>query len=103
MAIVQDIVADNHYYYDKAADKIVGTGFDQGTECLPLSALRFVRNCGTPLLFSLSLLKPLIRRDLLVRTGVRYPEDLRFDMSWPLEESNLVPSFPRSWTSLGNW
>jgi succinoglycan biosynthesis protein ExoO len=72
-----DVVADNNYYYDESADKVIGVGFDLGQDFLQLTPLNYIKNCGTPLLFTLSLLKPMIRREYLNLSQVAYPEDLR--------------------------
>jgi succinoglycan biosynthesis protein ExoO len=76
-----DLAADNYYNYDVVANKIVGVAIPPemiGT-CLPLDRYDFVRNCMTNMAgaVDLGLLKPIMRRSFVERSGLRYLDDIR--------------------------
>ena len=79
-ATVADLVADDLAYYDAAADRVTGRGFGTAAD-LPdaVVTLRdyFAHNLATGKGFDWGLLKPVIRRSSLVRSGIRYRTGLR--------------------------
>jgi succinoglycan biosynthesis protein ExoO len=75
------VAADNLILYDVSAQRIAGLAVEPKRirSCLDLDRYSFVRNCMTnrPGSVDFGLLKPIIRRNFLVSTGVLYPEGWR--------------------------
>jgi succinoglycan biosynthesis protein ExoO len=76
-----DFAADNFYNYDLYAKKIVGIAIPPSMigASLQLDRYGYVRNCMTSMAGAVDfgLLKPIVRRNFLQATGVRYRGDVR--------------------------
>jgi succinoglycan biosynthesis protein ExoO len=74
-----DFLVDNQYLYDAGKGLIIGTGLPAGNACAPLSLDDLLRNSMTGrAAYDYGLLQPVIRRDFLLRNGIRYMEECRF-------------------------
>ncbi len=74
-----EMAADNQYFHDAVADRIVRTAFPRN-ETTPVQLLtrqRFVAGCDPYASFDYGMLKPLIRTDFIRRTGLAYRENAR--------------------------
>ena len=74
-----EMVADNQYFHDAVADRIVRTAFpqSQATPVQLLTRQNFVAGCDPYAGFDFGMLKPLIRTDFIRRTGLAYRENAR--------------------------
>src|SRR5579864_8457434 len=74
-----EMVADNQYFHDAVADRIVRTAFpwSQATPAQLLTRQDFVAGCDPYAGFDYGMLKPLIRTDFIRRTGLAYRENAR--------------------------
>jgi succinoglycan biosynthesis protein ExoO len=88
-----DLVADDLAYYDALANRVTGRGFgiDAG---LPDGAVTlhdyFAHNLATGQSFDWGLLKPVFRRNALVRHGIRYKTGLRHGEDFQLVAELLL-------------
>jgi succinoglycan biosynthesis protein ExoO len=72
-----DMVADNQFFFDAQADRIVGTAWRFRDEHWPLSFDDFLYGSNAFATFNLGMLKPVIRSDFLRRASLGYEEDAR--------------------------
>lgn len=74
-----EMAADNQFFHDAAADRVVRTAFpyDQETPVQRLTRQSFVGGCDPYASFDYGMLKPLIRTDFIRRTGLAYRENAR--------------------------
>ena len=73
-----EMAADNQYFHDAVADRIVRTAFPSGqTPVQLLTRQNFVAGCDPYASFDYGMLKPLIRTDFIRRTGLAYRENAR--------------------------
>ena len=80
MATDADLVADDLAYYDAAADRVTGRGLGSAAELpdAPIGLREYLtHNLAAGTSFDWGLLKPVFRRELLLRTGIRYKAGLR--------------------------
>lgn len=72
-AIGFDLIADNQVLFDDAAGRAVGTVLPVAHDVYPLSLDQYLAHCITGVSrFDHGMLKPVVRRSFLSRTGVRY-------------------------------
>jgi glycosyltransferase involved in cell wall biosynthesis len=74
-----ELVADNQYFHDAAADRVVRTAFADG-RARPAQALTrqaFVAGCDPYADFDYGMLKPIVRTDFIRRVGLTYRENTR--------------------------
>lgn len=74
-----EMAADNQYFHDAAAGRIVRTAFPR-VETAPVQLLtrqKFVAGCDPYASFDYGMLKPLIRADFIRRTGLAYRQSAR--------------------------
>jgi succinoglycan biosynthesis protein ExoO len=72
-----DLVADNQWFVDAGAERVVGTAFPASPRLRRLRRRQFIRRSNPYADFDLGMLKPMVRADFLRRTGLRYREDAR--------------------------
>ena len=72
-----DMVADNQFFYDAAAGRMVGTAWPSGTSSWELSFDGFLIGSNAYRTFNLGMLKPVIRTDFIRRTALNYEERAR--------------------------
>jgi succinoglycan biosynthesis protein ExoO len=93
VAMGADLVADDLAYYDAAADRVTGRGFGT-TADLPNAVVTlrdyFAHNLATGKSFDWGLLKPVVRRSILVRSGIRYKTGLRHGEDFQLVTELLL-------------
>jgi succinoglycan biosynthesis protein ExoO len=105
-----EMVADNQYFHDAVADRIVRTAFpwSQATPVQPLTRQNFVAGCDPYAGFDYGMLKPLIRTDFIRRTGLAYLVAFYAAggtgslVSHPLYNwTQAFGTFSRQWTTTG--
>jgi succinoglycan biosynthesis protein ExoO len=82
-----DLVADNLHLVDGTSGQTLGTALPQepGAPPAPITASDFIRrNLFGQKGFALGYLKPIIRRGVLDRHGIRYREEVRIGEDYPL-------------------
>jgi succinoglycan biosynthesis protein ExoO len=113
------LVADNQYFHDAAADRVVRTAFSNKAD-LRLTTEAFIRGSDPSVDFNYGMLKPIIRADFIRRTGLAYRENARLGedflylveffaaggdgllLSRPLYNwTQPFGSFSRQWTTTG--
>jgi succinoglycan biosynthesis protein ExoO len=67
-----EMVADNQYFFDKKADKIVGTAFPQNGRKRIVDLDIFLKYSNATKHFDYGMLKPIFRADFLQKHGVEY-------------------------------
>jgi glycosyltransferase involved in cell wall biosynthesis len=72
-----DLVADNQYFYDAAADLVVRTAFPVVTDSCQLTRQAFIAGCDPYAEFNYGMLKPIVRTGFIRRTGLAYRESAR--------------------------
>ncbi len=72
-----DLVADNQFFYDAGADRIIGPAWTIGDTDWPLDFDDFIECANPYATFNLGMLKPIIRSDFIQRTGLAYEEQAR--------------------------
>jgi succinoglycan biosynthesis protein ExoO len=72
-----DLVADNQYLHDAGAGQTVGTAFPTRRRNAALTRGKFIAGCDPFAAFNYGMLKPIIRRAFIHRTGLRYRENAR--------------------------
>jgi succinoglycan biosynthesis protein ExoO len=72
-----DMVADNQFFYDAMADRLVGTAWKPAKTDWPLSFDGFLEGANAYATFNLGMLKPVIRTDFIRRTALNYDEEAR--------------------------
>ena len=72
-----DLVADNQFLFDAAAEQVVGTALPAGGEDASLTRRDFIAGSDAYASFNLGMLKPVIRADFIRRSGLRYRESAR--------------------------
>jgi succinoglycan biosynthesis protein ExoO len=72
-----DMAADNQFFYDAAADKIVGSAWPTAQTDWDLSFDDFLIGSNAYRTFNLGMLKPVLRMDFIRRTGLAYEERAR--------------------------
>jgi succinoglycan biosynthesis protein ExoO len=114
------LVADNQYFYDAAASRVVRTAFPTDQADLLLTKKVFIRRCDPYAGFNYGMLKPIVRADFIRRTGLAYREGARLGedffylveffalggvgclLSRPLYNwTQSFGSFSRQWTTTG--
>jgi len=71
------LVADNQYLYDEAADQVVCTAFPVTSGDRRLNKVTFAAGCDPYADFDLGMLKPIVRRDFVQQANVVYRENAR--------------------------
>jgi succinoglycan biosynthesis protein ExoO len=71
------LVADNQYFHDAAADRIVRTAFPLGQPEEPLNRRTFAIGSDPYADFDYGMLKPIVRTEFIRRTGLTYRENTR--------------------------
>jgi succinoglycan biosynthesis protein ExoO len=72
-----DMVADNQFFYDAVANRIVGTAWKSGAGEWPLTFDGFLEGSTAFATFNLGMLKPIIRTDFIHRAYLGYDEKAR--------------------------
>jgi succinoglycan biosynthesis protein ExoO len=72
-----DLVADNQFLFDAAADQLVGTALPDRDHDAPLTRHDFIAGSDAYANFNLGMLKPVIRADFVRRNDLRYRENAR--------------------------
>ena len=73
-----DFIADNQFFYDAAAGQLVGTALPASLDFRPIGLNELLTNSMTgQSRFDYGLLKPIIRRDFLLRHEVNYIDECR--------------------------
>jgi succinoglycan biosynthesis protein ExoO len=72
-----DMAADNQFFYDVAADRIIGTAWPAGETDWELTFDDFLIGSNAYRTFNLGMLKPVLRMDFIRRTGLSYEERAR--------------------------
>ncbi len=72
-----DLVADNQFFFDAQADRLVGTAWRTAESHWPLSFDHFLYGSNAYATFNLGMLKPVIRTDFIRRATLGYEEDAR--------------------------
>jgi succinoglycan biosynthesis protein ExoO len=72
-----DMVADNQFFFDAQADRLVGTAWRYTEGHWPLSFDNFLYGSNAYATFNLGMLKPVIRTDFIRRASLGYEEDAR--------------------------
>lgn len=72
-----EMVADNQYFFDEGAGRIVGTAFAAGGEPRLLDRAGFARGCDPYADFDLGMLKPVVRSRCVRDNKLRYREDAK--------------------------
>jgi succinoglycan biosynthesis protein ExoO len=72
-----DLVADNQFFFDAQADRLVGTAWRAAESHWPLSFDHFLYGSNAYATFNLGMLKPVIRTDFIRRAALGYEEDAR--------------------------
>jgi succinoglycan biosynthesis protein ExoO len=115
-----EMVADNQVLFDQGAGIAVRTAFDPAAPAAMLRMAEFLDRVDAMAEFDVGLLKPIVRREFIQRSGLRYCEDARLseDFFYLLDffaaggSGLLVPmamyrwtqpfgSISRRWTSTG--
>jgi succinoglycan biosynthesis protein ExoO len=71
------LAADNQYFHDAAADRIVRTAFPVTQSDKPLNRRAFVVGSNPYADFDYGMLKPIVRAEFIRRTGLTYRENTR--------------------------
>jgi len=71
------MVADNQFFYDAVANRIVGTAWKSGAGEWPLTFDGFLEGSTAFATFNLGMLKPIIRTDFIHRAYLGYDEQAR--------------------------
>jgi succinoglycan biosynthesis protein ExoO len=71
------LVADNQYLYDEAADQVVSTAFPVSSGERRLDKVSFVSGCDPYADFDMGMLKPMVRADFIRCAQIAYREDAR--------------------------
>jgi succinoglycan biosynthesis protein ExoO len=72
-----DMAADNQFFYDASADKIIGSAWRTAQTDWDLSFDDFLIGSNAYRTFNLGMLKPVLRMDFIRRTGLAYEERAR--------------------------
>jgi succinoglycan biosynthesis protein ExoO len=72
-----DMAADNQFFYDASADKIIGSAWPTGQTDWDLSFDDFLTGSNAYRTFNLGMLKPVLRMDFIRQTGLAYEEKAR--------------------------
>jgi succinoglycan biosynthesis protein ExoO len=72
-----DLIADNQFFFDAQADRLVGTAWRTAESHWPLSFDHFLYGSNAYATFNLGMLKPVIRTDFIRRAALGYEEDAR--------------------------
>ncbi len=71
------MVADNQYFHDAAANAVVGTAFPSEQGLQQLTRQRFIDGSNPYAAFDYGMLKPIVRADFVRRNGLAYRENAR--------------------------
>jgi succinoglycan biosynthesis protein ExoO len=72
-----DMVADNQFFYDAAADRIVGTAWSAGDGEWEMTLDGFIDGADAYAAFDVGMLKPIVRTDFARRPALAYDEAAR--------------------------
>ncbi len=72
-----DLVADNQFFFDDGANRIVRPALPPGGADRRLTRKVFAAGCDPYAEFDFGMLKPVVRADFVRRTGLRYRESAR--------------------------
>jgi succinoglycan biosynthesis protein ExoO len=72
-----DFVADNQFFFDAGARRIVGTALPETDGARELTRKSFAAGCDPYAAFDFGMLKPIVRAAFIHRAGVRYRERAR--------------------------
>ena len=72
-----DLVADNQFLFDAAAEQLAGTALPAGGQDAPLTRHDFIAGSDPYASFNLGMLKPVIRAGFIRNAGLRYRESAR--------------------------
>jgi succinoglycan biosynthesis protein ExoO len=72
-----DLVADNQFFFDARADRMLGSAWRGGPTHWPLTFDDYLAGADAYRNFNLGMLKPVVRADFIRRTGLEYEEQAR--------------------------
>jgi succinoglycan biosynthesis protein ExoO len=72
-----DMVADNQFFYDAVANRVVSAAWKPGAAEWPLTFDGYLEGSTAFATFNLGMLKPIIRMDFILATGLGYDEQAR--------------------------
>jgi hypothetical protein len=77
-----DLVADNQFFFDAGAERVVRTAFRTPPEIRRLDRRRFIRASNPYASFDYGMLKPIVRSSFLRRARLRYRENARLSQDF---------------------
>jgi len=94
-----DMVFDNLSYFDDAAGIQTGTALPRDGETLSVGLQWLIHSERPSTKFKVGFLKPIIRRDFLVRSGIRYSSEYRFAEDFDLYARLMLEKAKALYTS----